>query len=245
MRDRETIDSELRLLAAVDPSSRRIDELLDERLGHLVEDAPAVTADDWPQRTKPNTVVTQRRRGVLQRFGILAALPLSLLAAGAVLAMTFAVPDPHPAAQPAEAPPSAEPTHPAAPRPPAPPVDHVAPPQLVDRAFVDALKQEGVPVPSPDYVLAQGHGVCDFLSRQPDFAAATRFVQQQSIWDADQSSNVAAGAIVSYCPQYQAASMHPEIPDQLEKTFQKAQSDLQAINGALQDIRDDLPDHGP
>jgi hypothetical protein len=43
MRDRETIDSELRLLAAVrwsirehggEPSSRQVDELLDERLAH-------------------------------------------------------------------------------------------------------------------------------------------------------------------------------------------------------------------
>ena len=45
MRDRETIDSELRLLAAVgrsirehggEPSSRQVDELLDERLAHRV-----------------------------------------------------------------------------------------------------------------------------------------------------------------------------------------------------------------
>jgi hypothetical protein len=44
MRDRDTIDSELRLLAAVlwsirehggKPSSRQVDELLDERLAHL------------------------------------------------------------------------------------------------------------------------------------------------------------------------------------------------------------------
>jgi hypothetical protein len=44
MRDREIIDSELRLLAAVrwsirehvgEPSSRQVDELLDERLAHL------------------------------------------------------------------------------------------------------------------------------------------------------------------------------------------------------------------
>jgi hypothetical protein len=43
VRDRETIDSELRLLAAVrwsirehggEPSSRQVDELLDERLPH-------------------------------------------------------------------------------------------------------------------------------------------------------------------------------------------------------------------
>jgi hypothetical protein len=44
VRDRETIDAELRLLAAVrwsirehggEPSSRQVDELLDERLAHL------------------------------------------------------------------------------------------------------------------------------------------------------------------------------------------------------------------
>ena len=54
MRDREVIDSELRLVAAVrrsirehggEPSSRQVDELLDERLTHrrLGEDAAVDT----------------------------------------------------------------------------------------------------------------------------------------------------------------------------------------------------------
>lgn len=259
MRDRETIDSELRRLAALrrslgEPSSRQIDALLDERLGHHPEvsetkavDAgkASVVVDTWSQRHKTNGLAPQRRKGARLRFGLISALPLSLVAAVATLVVIFAVSHRHPAAQPAEAPPSSEPPSPAAPKPPAPPPNHTPPLQLIDRAFIETLKQEGVPVPSNDYLMAQGHAVCDFLGRQPDFAAAARFVQQSSIWDANQSTQVAAGAVISYCPQYQPATVQPAVPDQLEQTFQKAQSDLQAIEGALQGIRDALPDGPP
>jgi len=259
MRDRETIDSELRRLAAmrrsirepgVDPSSRLIDELLDERLGHRAEASATaaidtrrtrVGVDTWSRRDQTNNGAPHRRKSVLRRFGLLAALPLSLVAGASVLLVMFAVPDPPPAAQPAEAPPSSGSPVPAAPKPPAPPLNHASPNDIVDRAFVDTLKQEGVPVPSQEYVLAQGHAVCDFLARQSDFAEAVRFVQRSSIWDGDQSTDVAAGAVVSYCPQYQPASYQPAIPDQLQQAFQKAQSDLQGIESDLQGIRDALP----
>jgi hypothetical protein len=259
MRDRETIDSELRRLAAMrrslgEPSSRQIDALLDERLGHRPQVSPtaavdtgraSVVVDTWSQRHKTNGFVAQRRKGRRRRLGVVSALPLSLVAAAATFVVMFAVSHRHPAAQPAEVPPSSEPSSPAAPKPPAPPVNRAPPLALVDRAFVEALEREGVPVPSNDYLMAQGHAVCDFLGRQPDFAAAARFVQQSSIWDADQSTEVAAGAVVSYCPQYEPATVRPAIPDQIEQTFQKAQSDLQAIQGDLQGIRDALPGGQP
>ncbi|EUA54465.1 hypothetical protein I553_1557 [Mycobacterium xenopi 4042] len=60
-------------------------------------------------------------------------------------------------------------------------------------------------------------------------------MQRTSVWDADQSANVAAGAIVSYCPQYE-----PTSPDQMQQAFQNALTDLQRIQGDLQGIRDDL-----
>jgi len=113
---------------------------------------------------------------------------------------------------------------------PAPPLD------IVDRAFIDVLKQEGVPVPSHEYVMSHGHAVCDFLAQQPKFAEAVHFVQQSSIWDANQSTDFTTGAIVSYCPQYELASS-----DQMQQTFQNALSDLQTIQGDLKGIRDDLP----
>jgi hypothetical protein len=162
-----------------------------------------------------------------------------------VLVVMFAVHNPHPAAEPTEVPPSgarpnpAEPTvvppsgarpNLAAPQAPAPPLD------IVDRAFIDVLKRDGVPVPSHEYVTTQAHAVCDFLAHQPNFAEAVRFVQRSSIWDAVQSSNVAAGAVVSYCPQYEIAGA-----DETQHAFQNALSDLQAIQGDLQGIRDDLP----
>src|ERR1700747_3106748 len=114
MRDRETIDSELRRLAAVrrsirehggQLSTRQIDELLDERLGHPPEasatkasDAEVVTAA-WSRIAKSDDSTPSGHKGVLRRFGRLAALPLSLVAAAAVLVVLFAVHKPHPAAE--------------------------------------------------------------------------------------------------------------------------------------------------
>jgi Protein of unknown function (DUF732) len=264
MRDRETIDSELRLLAAArrsirehggELSSRQIDELLDERLGHRAEASATeagearqtdVVAHTWSQRSKTDRRTPYGRKGVLRRFGLLAALPLSLVAVATVLVVMFAVRNPHPAAQPTVVPPSGvgpNPTQPTVVPPsgvrpnPAAPKAHVPPVEIVDRAFIDVLKQEGVPIPSQEYVLSHGHAVCDFLAHQPNFAEAVRFVQQSSVWDANQSTDVATGAIVSYCPQYEIAS-----PDQMQQTFQNALSDMQAIQRDLQGIRDGLPD---
>jgi len=246
MRDRESIDSELRrLLATGELSSRQIDELLDERLGHRPAASPAASVHTSPQRNKTNALAPQRRKRARRRLHVPAALPLSLVAAGAVFAVMFAVQKSHPIAQPPEVPPASEQPSPAAPKPAAPPVKSAPSLPILDRAFIDTLKQEGVPVPSADYVLAQGHSVCDFLARQPDFPAAVHFVQQSSIWDENQSTDVTAGAIVSYCPQNQPASPQPAIPDQLQQAFQKAQSDLQAIEGDLQGIRNGLPDRQP
>ena len=255
MRDRDTIDSELRRLAAVrrsirerggEPSSRQIDDLLDERLGHRPEASkPRPLPTPRPTATAPTTSRPAGRKGVPRRFGRLAALPLSLVAAGAVLVMIFTFHNTHPVAQPTEVPPpSARPT-PAVPKAPAPtaakaPAASVG---IVDRALIDALKQEGVPVPSQEYVTTHGHAVCDFLAHQPNFDEAVSLVQRTSIWDANQSADFAAGAIVSYCPQYKPGS-----PDQTQQTSQNALSDLQRIEGDLQriqgdlqGIRDDLP----
>ena len=103
------------------------------------------------------------------------------------------------------------------------------------QAFVDALKQEGVPVPSHEYVMTHGHAVCDFLTHQSNFAEAVSFVQRSSIWDANQSADFAAGAIVSYCPQYERASS-----DETQQAYQNALSDMQAIEGRLKGIQGDL-----
>lgn len=83
--------------------------------------------------------------------------------------------------------------------------------------------------------MTQGHAVCDFLAHQPNFADAVGFVQRSSIWDANQSAEVTAGAIVSYCPQSQ-----PATPDQLSPVYQNTLSDLQAIEEKLQGIQGDL-----
>ncbi len=247
MRDRETIDSELRRIAlgrrsireqGGQPSCRQADELLDERLAHRAEasetDAVAacetqVVADTWSQCDEIDDITPYGRKGALRRFGSLAALPLSLLAVAAVLVVMFGVHKPHPAQPAVVPPPSGAQPNPAAPEAHAPPLD------IVDRALIEVLKQDGVPVPSHEYVTTHGHAVCDFLTHQPNFAEAVRFVQRSSIWDANQSANFAAGAIVSYCPQYEPASQ-----DVIQPGFQNALSDLQAIQGDLQGIQGDL-----
>ena len=248
MRDRHTIDSELRLLAATrrsireqgrQPSSREADELLDELLAHSAG-APLPTAvkagetevvvNTW-SRGDNNGTSPRRRQGVLRRrLGLFAALPLSLVAVAAAAVVVFTVHHQDSSAQPTETPPSAAPPpKPVAPKAPGPRID------IVDMAFIAALKHEGVPVPSQEYVMAQGHAVCDFLAHQPDFAEAVNFVQRSSIWDANQSADVTAGAIISYCPQAQLAT-----PDQMQPAYQNALSDLQAVQGKLQGIQGDL-----
>lgn len=251
MRDRETIESELRRIAArgAQPSSREADELLDELLAHsagIPYPAPVAAPefdyvpDAWlresPRETKTEKAMPRRRKGALRRFGLVAALPLSLVSLVAAVVVMLALRHHDSSAQsaqpqPTEDPPSAAPPQPVAPKAPGPRVD------IVDTAFIEALKHEGVPVPSQEYVVAQGHAVCDFLSRQRNFSDAVGFVQRSSIWDANQSAEVTAGAIVSYCPQ-----SRPSMADEMAPAYQNTLSDLQAIEGKLQGIQDDL--HG-
>jgi Protein of unknown function (DUF732) len=245
MRDRETIDSELRRLAMErrffrehgdELSSRQLDDLLDERLGH--RPSPAV-----PTAVKARTTVLvadrhrTRRPGALGRFALRAAIPLSLLTCVAVLVATLAFHYRHPPSQPTVIPQSDERPRPPAAIPPAPPVTPPAPQDTADKALIEVLQHEGVPAPTHDYVTTQGHAVCDFLGRQPDLAEAAHFVQRSTVWDADQSAEFASAAVVTYCPQFATADS-----DKMQQTLQTSQSNLQAIQGDLQGINNDLQD---
>ncbi|MDT5223917.1 MAG: hypothetical protein QOG19_1324 [Mycobacterium sp.] len=254
MRDRETIDSELRRIASIRrsshergarPSSREIDALLDERLGHHAEATETevaqaratVVTDTRRDFVETGDTTPRRDRGAQRRLGRLsrlAALPLSLVAVATVfvLVVMFAVHHPHPAAEATDDPPSSARPQPTA---PAPPIATTPPLAIVDRAFIGVLEQEGVPIPSHEYVMSHGHAVCDFLTQQPSFTDAVGFVQRSTIWDANQSDEFAAGAIVSYCPQYERPS-----PGQMQQPYQNALSDLQAIQGRLRGIEGDL-----
>lgn len=241
MRDRETIDSELRLIALrrqsaggelSGRSSQRVDELLDERLGHRADVAEAEAACDATRH-----VPSRARKGVLRRVAPRALLPLSLLAVGAALAIMFGDHHDQQSAEPMEAaPPSISQAKPAAPQPQVPALD------IADRVFIEVLKHDDVPVPGPEYVTAQAHAVCGFLAGQPNLAEGIRFVQRSSIWDADQSAHFAAAAVVSYCPQYGSANlqMQPGLQNSLSD-LQAIQRDMRGIQGELQDIRDHLP----
>jgi hypothetical protein len=247
MRDRETIDSELRRIALArqsireqgrQPSSREVDALLDELLAHsagvslpgaLKTRETVVVADTWSRRNKTRTT-PRWRKGMPRRMGLFAAFPLSLVAVVAAVVVMFSFHHQDSSAQPTQTPPSAAPPpNRIAPKAPASRID------MVDALLVATLKQEGVPVPSQEYVMTQGHAVCDFLAHQRNFADAVGFVQRSSIWDAKQSADVTAGAIVSYCPQSQ-----PSAADELQPAYQNTLSDLHAIQGKLQGIEGDL-----
>ncbi|OBJ21783.1 DUF732 domain-containing protein [Mycobacterium colombiense] len=250
MRDREKIDSELRLIAlrrqaireqGGRPSSLEADALLDEILAHGAGSSEPGAFEDWeaeilaadPSRDGKAGAIASRRRKVaaLRRLGLFAALPLSLVAVVSAVVVMFALHRQDPSAEPQDSPPSAAPSAPVAPKASAPAVN------VADSTFVAALKQEGVPVPSQEYVTNQGHAVCEFLAHQPNFADAVGFVQRNSIWDANQSAKVTAGAIVSYCPQ-----SRPTGPDPMQPDYQKSLTDLQDIERHLQDIQGKLHD---
>jgi hypothetical protein len=219
------------------PSSQEADELLDELLAHSagtpvstsVQTHDAVFVPEAWLREEKARAAPRRPKGRLRRFGLLAALPLSLVAVVAAVVVMFAMHHQVSPEQSTEAQPSSAPPKPIAPKVPTPQID------IADAAFVGALKHEGIPVPSQEYVTTKGHAVCDFLAHQPNFTDAAAFVQRSSIWDANQSQDVTAGAIVAYCPQ----SEH-SITDQMQPANQNALSDLQAIEGKLQDIQGDL-----
>jgi hypothetical protein len=250
VRDREKIDSELRLIAlrrraireqGGQPSSREADELLDEILAHGAGasqvDAFAaweteVGAANRSRDTKPRRITPwRRRRAALSRLGLLAALPVSVVAAICAVVVMFTLHRQTPSAEPEDTAPSPAQAEPVAPKASAPAIN------AVDAAFVAALKQQGVPVPSQEYVMTKAHAVCDFLAHQPNFAEAVEFVQRTTVWDAKQSTDVTAGAIVSYCPQ-----SRPTGPDGMQPAYQDALSDLQAIERNLQGIQGNLQD---
>src|ERR1700761_1137650 len=161
MRDRETIDSELRRIALARqsileqgrrPTSREIDALLDERLGHPVEASVATAVktrdtdyvpDAWTRPTKIRATPRRRRR-MPRRLALLAALPLSVVAIVAAVVVLFSSQHQDPSEPATETSPSAPPPpNRLAPKPP-------VPRDIVDSAFVATLKQEGVPVPSQE-----------------------------------------------------------------------------------------------
>ncbi|RAU89983.1 DUF732 domain-containing protein [Mycobacterium colombiense] len=255
MRDREKIDSELRLIAlrrqqireqGGQLSSHEADQLLDEILAQGAGTPEVVAFDAWEsevagavrsRESEARTIAARRRKiAALRRLGLFAALPLSLVAVVAAVAVMFALRHHDSAAQPEDTPPAAAPAPPVAPKASAPAIG------AVDAAFIGALKREGVPVPSQDYVMSQGHAVCDFLAHQPNFADAAGFVQRRSVWDADQSAKVTAGAIVAYCPQSRPTAPDPTQPDYQKSLsdLQDIQRDLQGIQGKLQDIQGGL-----
>ncbi len=246
MRDRETIDSELRRVASElrsirerggRPSSQQVDALLDERLGHPIDVLSDTAVLDEILAPFEETLERprRRRRGRLLRFALRAAIPLSVLAIAAVVAVVLTLHRHHPPAEPTASPVADEQPSPAAPSPFVPPAAPPSPTDIAEKAMIDVLQHEGVPVPSRDYVSTQGHAVCDFLGREANFSDATQFVQRSTVWDAPQSADFTTAAVVTYCPQFESANN-----DQMQQVFQKSVTNLQAVEGDLQGINHDL-----
>jgi hypothetical protein len=90
MRDRETIDSELRLPAAVrwsirehggEPSSRQLDELLNERLAHRGRAGEGTAVDTYCLAHRPPRRI-QTRPAHAELLACLAAVPKKMHIAG-------------------------------------------------------------------------------------------------------------------------------------------------------------------
>jgi hypothetical protein len=90
-------------------------------------------------------------------------------------------------------------------------------------------------MPNSDYASTQGRAVCEFLDKNPSVADANQFVQRTTIWDAQQSADFTAAAVVTYCPQFESTAN-----EQMQQTYQKSVSNLQTIEGDLQGINHDL-----
>lgn len=251
MRDRETIDSELRRVAAElrsirqrggQPSSQQVDALLDERLGHPVEVLCDTTVLDEILAPFEGTIERRRprRRGLLLRLAMRAAVPVSVFAIAAALVTMLVLhrnqrasqssADPVSEAQPSTVAPSA-----LAPSAVAPSAKAASPADVAEKAMIDALQHEGVPVPNRDYVATHGHAVCDFLGRQPNVTDAAQFVQRSTVWDANQSADFTSAAIVTYCPQFESTGT-----EQAQQSLQKSVTNLQTIEGDLRGINNDL-----
>src|SRR5690349_16791513 len=147
MRDRETIDSELRLLAATrrsireqgrQPSCRKADELLDELLAHDAGTSlttpvePDVVADTRSRGDTAGGTPRKRKDVLRRRMGLFAALPLSLIAVASAVVVILASHHQDSSAQAPETPPSVAPPKPVAPKAPPPRID------VVDMAFIGA-----------------------------------------------------------------------------------------------------------
>src|ERR1700758_3957027 len=173
MRDRETIDSELRRVAAElrsirerggQPSSRQLDALLDERLGHPTEALWDIAVlDEIRPADEPEVRPRRKRRNPLLRLALQATMPLSLIAIAVVVAVMFAFHHRHRPTEPTTTPPPDEQAKPVAQAPLIPAPKPVSPTDISEKALIDTLQHEGMPVPSRDYVVTQGHAVCDFL----------------------------------------------------------------------------------
>jgi hypothetical protein len=246
MRDRETIDSELRRVAAElrsirerggRPSSQQVDALLDERLGHPIEVLSDIAVLDeilapFEEGLEPPR---RRRRGGLLRLAMRAAVPLSAIAIAAVLVVMFIIHRHHRPTEPAATPVAEEQASPVASAPLLSPASHPSSTDIAEKAMVDALQHEGVPMPNSDYASTQGRAVCEFLDKNPSVADANQFVQRTTIWDAQQSADFTAAAVVTYCPQFESTAN-----EQMQQTYQKSVSNLQTIEGDLQGINHDL-----
>jgi hypothetical protein len=219
------------------PSSRQLDALLDERLGHPSEALwdIAVLDEMWPPADEPDDRPRRKRRSLPLRLALRAAIPLSLIMIVAVVAVMFALHHRHRTTEPAPTPPSDDHPTPAVQAPLISPPKTLSPTDIAEKALIDVLQHEGVPVPNHDYVTTQGHAVCDFLGRQPNVADATHFVQQSTIWDANQSADFVTAAIITYCPQFESTAS-----DQMQQTYQKSLTNLQSIEGDLRGINNDL-----
>ena len=71
--------------------------------------------------------------------------------------------------------------------------------EQLDKAFLDALQQKGVPVKSRQTAIDLAHSTCDLLHRGGTVNDALLHVKNATSWSVDQITAFAGVAVYAYC----------------------------------------------
>lgn len=71
-----------------------------------------------------------------------------------------------------------------------------------DRAFIDALDEQGIPYSSRGAAITAGHHTCDLFRTGHSFLGVVGDLHEQSGFSVDDSAYFIGASVGAYCPQY-------------------------------------------
>ena len=69
----------------------------------------------------------------------------------------------------------------------------------LDQAFLNALQEKGVSVPSDQYALDLAHSTCDLLNNGGTVNDALRMLTKKTKWSTQKATNFGGLAVYAYC----------------------------------------------